>query len=133
MACVRRSRGRWVVDYRNLSGTRQIKVCETKSKAQDRLLDGGAYAKAEEPGPSWRRTFRKVQMNLQLAGKRLPARGAMLTHAGAECPSLPECDPTRWDRPTAASVGRVHRNWSSRAGRAGRARRSGAPRSSRPA
>jgi integrase len=39
MACVRKYRSRWVVDYREPSGRRRIETCETKSAAQGRLAE----------------------------------------------------------------------------------------------
>lgn len=37
MACVRKNRGRWVCDFRDLKGRRHIEVFSTKREAQDRL------------------------------------------------------------------------------------------------
>ena len=38
MACVRKRRGKWVVDYRDGSGIRHWKTCETKREAEDYLV-----------------------------------------------------------------------------------------------
>ncbi len=37
MACIRKRRGKWVVDYRDAAGTRRWVTCETKREAEDVL------------------------------------------------------------------------------------------------
>jgi len=37
MACIRKRRGKWVVDYRDAAGIRRWKTCETKREAEDFL------------------------------------------------------------------------------------------------
>jgi hypothetical protein len=44
MACIRKRRGKWVVDYRDASGVRRWITCETRKGAQTEL------AKKLQPG-----------------------------------------------------------------------------------
>src|SRR5712691_3148295 len=39
MACIRKRRGRWVVDFRDSAGIRRWVTCETRHEAED-VLDG---------------------------------------------------------------------------------------------
>jgi hypothetical protein len=39
MACIRKRRGKYVVDYRDHTGTRRWITCDTKGEAEDRLSE----------------------------------------------------------------------------------------------
>jgi integrase len=56
MACVRKWRGRWVVDYRDLSGNRKIETLSTKSEAQDRLAEVRLQLRSRSLDPVQART-----------------------------------------------------------------------------
>jgi len=65
MACVRKHRGKWCVDYREPSGRRRIETCETRSGAQDRLAELRTQLKKA------RKHMRRVSLRAKLRQVRI--------------------------------------------------------------